>query len=387
MDIHEYQAKEILRESGINVSGGAVAFSAEEALNAAKSLKGEKFAVKAQIHAGGRGLGGGVKIAKNLAEVETIAKNMIGMSLITPQTPKHGKIVNKVYIEEALDIKREFYLSISFNRSKEAISIIASKEGGVNIEQIAEASPHLIKKINIDPQIGLCDFHILNFVDFFEFDKQISQKFAVVLKKLYEIYIQKDMTLIETNPLILTSDDEFYALDAKMSFDDSALFRHPEILALRDESEEEPSEVEAKKFGLNYIKLDGSVGCMVNGAGLAMATMDVIENVGGKSANFLDVGGAASPQSVAKAFELILRDKNVKAILVNIFGGIVRCDRIASGIIEAVKGLNLDAHIVVRLDGTNASEAMEMLKGANLKNLKVASNLLEGAKTVAELAK
>ncbi|QKG29289.1 ADP-forming succinate--CoA ligase subunit beta [Campylobacter sp. RM16187] len=387
MDIHEYQAKEILKEFGIKISNGKLAYTSQEALDAAKNLGGNIFAIKAQVHAGGRGLGGGVKIAKSLSEVENIAKNMLGMYLITPQTTKKGKLVRKIYIEQGLNIKREFYLSLAFDRKQENIAIIASKDGGVSIEEVAHRSPELIKKINIDPQIGLCNFHILNLIGFFNFDKDLSRKFIEILKKLYQIYIQKDATLIEINPLILNDNDEFYALDAKMSFDDNALFRHPEILALKDESEEEPSEIEAKKNRLNYIKLNGDIGCIVNGAGLAMATMDVIENVGGKSANFLDVGGSASPESVAKAFELILKDPNVKVVFVNIFGGIVRCDRIASGILEAAKSINLNTSIVIRLDGTNAKEAMGMLKDANLKNLHIAFNLLDGAKLAVSLAR
>ncbi|WP_169940915.1 ADP-forming succinate--CoA ligase subunit beta [Campylobacter sp. RM15925] len=386
MNIHEYQAKAILKEFGINVAGGKLAYSSDEALQAVKKLKGDKFVIKAQIHAGGRGLGGGVKIAKSLSEVESIAKDMLGMSLITPQTSKDGKVVRKIYIEEALDISKEIYLSLAFDRKEENISIIASKEGGMSIEETAKDHPELIKKVNVDPQIGLRDFHILNLIGFFGFSKELSLKFSEILKKLYQIYISKDANLIEINPLVLTSKDEFYALDAKMSFDDSAVFRHSEILALKDDDEEEPSELEAKKSRLNYVKLEGNVGCIVNGAGLAMATMDIVQNAGGKSANFLDVGGSANPASVAKAFEIILRDKNVKSIFVNIFGGIVRCDRIAGGILEAAKEFELKTPIVIRLQGTNSSEAMDMLKSAELKNLHVVENLLDGAKLAVKFA-
>lgn len=386
MNIHEYQAKAILKEFGINVAGGKLAYSSDEALQAAKKLNGDKFVIKAQIHAGGRGLGGGVKIAKSLSEVESIAKDMLYMSLITPQTPKYGKVVRKIYIEEALDISKEIYLSLAFDRKEENISIIVSKEGGMSIEETAKDHPELIKKVNIDPQIGLRDFHILNLIGFFGFSKELSLKFSEILKKLYQIYISKDANLIEINPLVLTSKDEFYALDAKMSFDDSAVFRHSEILALKDDDEEEPSELEAKKSRLNYVKLEGNVGCIVNGAGLAMATMDIIQNAGGKSANFLDVGGSANPASVAKAFEIILRDKNVKSIFVNIFGGIVRCDRIAGGILEATKEFELKTPIVIRLQGTNSTEAMDMLKSAELKNLHVVENLLDGARLAVKFA-
>ncbi|QKF92187.1 ADP-forming succinate--CoA ligase subunit beta [Campylobacter sp. CCUG 57310] len=386
MNIHEYQAKAILKEFGINVAGGKLAYSIDEALQAAKKLNGDKFVIKAQVHAGGRGLGGGVKIAKSLSEVESIAKDMLGMSLITPQTSKDGKVVRKIYIEEALDISKEIYLSLAFDRKEENISIIASKEGGMSIEETAKDHPELIKKVNVDPQIGLRDFHILNLIGFFGFSKELSLKFSEILKKLYQIYISKDANLIEINPLVLTSKDEFYALDAKMSFDDSAVFRHSEILALKDDDEEEPSELEAKKSRLNYVKLEGNVGCIVNGAGLAMATMDIIQNAGGKSANFLDVGGSANPASVAKAFEIILRDKNVKSIFVNIFGGIVRCDRIAGGILEAAKEFELKTPIVIRLQGTNSTEAMDMLKSAELKNLHVVENLLDGARLAVKFA-
>ncbi|MDO5045903.1 ADP-forming succinate--CoA ligase subunit beta [Campylobacter sp.] len=387
MNIHEYQAKEILKEFGINVAHGKLATTLDEAMDAASALHSGKLVIKAQIHAGGRGLGGGVKMAASLMEVAQIANDMLKMRLITPQTPKEGKIVRKIYIEEALDIKEEIYLSLAFDRKEENIGIIVSKEGGMSIEEVAKEHPELIKKVNVDPQIGLRDFHILNLTSFFGFDKELSGKFRQILNRLYEIYISKDANLIEINPLVLTDENEFYALDAKMSFDDSALFRHLEILALKDEEEEEPSELEAKKSRLNYVKLDGNVGCIVNGAGLAMATMDLIENVGGKSANFLDVGGSANPASVAKAFEIILRDNNVKSIFVNIFGGIVRCDRIAGGILEAAKEFELKTPIVVRLDGTNAKEAMEMIKLAGLKNLHVASNLLDGARLAVKFAK
>jgi succinyl-coA ligase [ADP-forming] subunit beta len=387
MNIHEYQAKEILSQVGINVGNGKVAYDIEEAVRIASDLNFDKYVVKAQIHAGGRGLGGGVKIANNLDELKKISSEILGMHLVTPQTPKYGKLVRKIYIAQAIEIKQSFYLGIVFDRSQECLSVIASKDGGVNIEQTAKQNPNLIKRISIDPQIGLCSFHILNLIGFFGFDKNLSEKFSKLLKSLYEIYVKKDMNLIEINPLVITDNNELVALDSKLSFDDSALFRHPEILALRDEDEEEPSEIEAKKNGLNYIKLDGNVGCMVNGAGLAMATMDVIEMIGAKPANFLDVGGGASATSVARAFEIILHDDNVKSILVNIFGGIVRCDRIAEGILEATKHIKSNIDIVVRLDGTNAIEAMEILRSARLPNLYVASDLLQGAKMAADLAK
>lgn len=387
MNIHEYQAKEILKKAGVNVGLGAVASSVDEAVSIARTLPGDKYVIKAQIHAGGRGLGGGVKLANGVDELKKVAAEILGMRLITPQTSKEGKLVEKIYIGQAVLIKQSFYLSIVFDRSNECVSVIASKDGGINIEQTAKQNPNLIKSIHIDLQIGLCDFHALEFANFLEFDKKMGENFKQILKKLYEIYTKNDMDLLEINPLVITQDDELIALDAKFSFDDSALFRHQEILALKDESQDEPSEIEAKKHGLSYIKLDGDVGCMVNGAGLAMATMDMIQSVGGRSANFLDVGGGASAESIAKAFEVILHDENVKSILVNIFGGIVRCDRIAEGILQATKNVDTSVGIVVRFDGTNAQMAMEILKKAKFKNLHVANDLFDGANMAVAIAR
>ncbi|MSN96284.1 ADP-forming succinate--CoA ligase subunit beta [Campylobacter sp. FMV-PI01] len=384
MNIHEYQAKSLCRDFGINVADGLLANSVEEAVENAKKLGGLIWAVKAQIHAGGRGLGGGVKIAKSLDEVKKYATEILGMTLITPQTDKFGKVVKKIYIEKGCDIKKEFYLSFTFDRNSEKIGLIASASGGVNIEQ---TSSDLIKSLLIDPQIGLMEFHSLEIASFLGFDKELSIKLHSFLNKLYNLYIKTDANLVEINPLILTQDDDFMPLDAKMNFDDSALFRQEKIANFRDLDEEEPSEVEAKNHSLSYVKLDGNIGCMVNGAGLAMGTMDTINSVGGKPANFLDVGGGANPQTVAKAFEIILRDKNVKSIFVNIFGGIVRCDRIANGILEATKLTQIDIPVVVRLDGTNAKVAAEILKQANIKNIISVDDLEIGAKKAVELAK
>ncbi|EDP5011824.1 ADP-forming succinate--CoA ligase subunit beta [Campylobacter jejuni] len=385
MNIHEYQAKAIFVDNGIPTLKGKVAFSVDEAVANAKELGGSVWAVKAQIHAGGRGLGGGVKIAKNLDEVKDYASKILGMNLVTHQTGPEGKLVQKLYIESGANIVKEYYLAILFNRMAEQITIIASSEGGMDIEKVAKESPEKIAKVGIDPQIGFKMFHGLEVARVLGLDKDEGKKLISMIAKLYKLYMDKDMNMLEINPLIKTAEGDFYALDAKCSFDDSALYRHPEIAELRDTTEENPAEREAAEFGLSYVKLDGDVACMVNGAGLAMATMDIINYSGVKPANFLDVGGGASPETVAKAFEIILRDKNVKVIFINIFGGIVRCDRIANGILEATKNVEVNIPIVVRLDGTNAAEAKTILDNSNLKNIKAATNLKNGAELVKSL--
>ncbi|HIC4155739.1 TPA: ADP-forming succinate--CoA ligase subunit beta [Campylobacter jejuni] len=385
MNIHEYQAKAIFADNGIPTLKGKVAFSVDEAVANAKELGGSVWAVKAQIHAGGRGLGGGVKIAKNLDEVKDYASKILGMNLVTHQTGPEGKLVQKLYIESGANIVKEYYLAILFNRMAEQITIIASSEGGMDIEKVAKESPEKIAKVGIDPQIGFKMFHGLEVARVLGLNKDEGKKLISMLAKLYKLYMDKDMNMLEINPLIKTAEGDFYALDAKCSFDDSALYRHPEIAELRDITEENPAEREAAEFGLSYVKLDGDVACMVNGAGLAMATMDIINYSGAKPANFLDVGGGASPETVAKAFEIILRDKNVKVIFINIFGGIVRCDRIANGILEATKNVEVNIPIVVRLDGTNAAEAKTILDNSNLKNIKAATNLKNGAELVKSL--
>ncbi|EAL3129288.1 ADP-forming succinate--CoA ligase subunit beta [Campylobacter jejuni] len=385
MNIHEYQAKAIFVDNGIPTLKGKVAFSVDEAVANAKELGGSVWAVKAQIHAGGRGLGGGVKIAKNLDEVKDYASKILGMNLVTHQTGPEGKLVQKLYIESGANIVKEYYLAILFNRMAEQITIIASSEGGMDIEKVAKESPEKIAKVGIDPQIGFKMFHGLEVAKVLGLDKDESKKLISMIAKLYKLYMDKDMNMLEINPLIKTAEGDFYALDAKCSFDDSALYRHPEIAELRDITEENPAEREAAEFGLSYVKLDGDVACMVNGAGLAMATMDIINYSGAKPANFLDVGGGASAETVAKAFEIILRDKNVKVIFINIFGGIVRCDRIANGILEATKNVEVNIPIVVRLDGTNAAEAKTILDNSNLKNIKAATNLKNGAELVKSL--
>jgi len=388
LNIHEYQAKEIFAKYGVPTPRGLVAESVEEAVENAKKLGGNIWVVKAQIHAGGRGLGGGVKLAKSIEEVEKLAGEILGMTLVTHQTGPEGKLVQKVYIEEGADIQDELYLSVVLDRAREMPLIMASTEGGMDIETVAEKTPEKIIKVPVDPAIGFQGFHGRELVFGLGItDKAEQKKMIQFASKLYKLYMENDAELIEINPLIKTGSGDFLALDGKMGFDDSALFRHPDIEAMRDISEEDPDEREASQYGLSYIALDGEIGCMVNGAGLAMGTMDTINYMGGTPANFLDVGGKANAETVAKGFEIILKNPNVKAIFVNIFGGIVRCDRIANGILEATKMVDVNVPVVVRLDGTNAPEAAEILKNANIKNIITATDLADGAKKAVEAAK
>lgn len=387
MNVHEYQAKEIFSKYGVPVPRGYVAHSVLEAVENAKKLGGNIWVVKAQIHAGGRGLGGGVKLARSLEEVEELASQILGMTLVTHQTGPEGKLVQKVYIEEGVDIADELYLGVVLDRAKEMPVIMASTEGGMEIEKVAAETPEKIVKVAIDPAIGFQAFHGRELAFGLGLAKEEIGKFMKFASALYKVYMENDAELIEINPLVKTGSGDFIALDGKMGFDDSALYRHPEIEAMRDISEEDPSEREAGEFGLSYIKLDGEVGCMVNGAGLAMGTMDTINYVGGTPANFLDVGGKASAQTVAKGFEIILKDQNVKSIFVNIFGGIVRCDRIANGILEATKLVDVTVSVIVRLDGTNALEAAEILKSANIANVISATDLEDGAKKAVAAAR
>jgi len=387
MNIHEYQAKEIFRKYGVPTPRGGVAFSGPEARRVAEELGGNLWVVKAQIHAGGRGKAGGVKLAKSLDEVEKLAEEMLGMTLVTHQTGPEGKVVKKVYIEEGADIKDELYLGMVLDRALEMPVMMASTEGGMEIEEVAEKTPEKIIKVAIDPTIGFQPFHARKLAFGLGLPKEEQREFIKFATALYNVYMDNDAEMIEINPLIKTGDGRFLALDAKMGFDDNALYKHPEIAEMRDLDEEEPTEVEAKKYGLSYIKLDGNVGCMVNGAGLAMATMDIIKHEGGEPANFLDVGGGANPDTVAKGFEIILSDPNVKSIFVNIFGGIVRCDRIANGILQATEKVEVNVPVIVRLDGTNAQEAAEILRNANIKNIIPAENLKDGAKKAVAAAK
>jgi succinyl-CoA synthetase beta subunit len=387
MNVHEYQAKEIFTKYGVPVPRGLLATTVEEAVANAKKLGGSIWVIKAQIHAGGRGLGGGVKLARSLDEVGTLANEILGMTLVTHQTGPQGKLVQKIYVEEGINIADELYLGVVLDRAKEMPVIMASTEGGMAIEEVAAKTPEKIIKVAVDPSIGFQGFHGRELAFGLGLAKEEINKFINFASSLYKVYMDNDAELIEINPLVKTSSGDFIALDGKMGFDDSALGRHSDIEAMRDLSEEDLAEREAGEYGLSYIKLDGEVGCMVNGAGLAMGTMDTINYVGGTPANFLDVGGKASAETVAKGFEIILKDPNVKSIFVNIFGGIVRCDRIASGILEATKLVDVTVPVIVRLDGTNASEAAEILKNANIANVISATDLEDGAIKAVKAAK
>lgn len=362
MNVHEYQAKALLRTYDVPVGEGQVAFSVPEAVAAAESLGGDAWVVKAQIHAGGRGKGGGVKIAKSTSEVKQFAETMLGMTLVTTQTGPEGKLVKKIYVEKACAIAKELYFSMLIDRSSQRIVAMASTEGGMDIE---EADPNAIKKVFIDPTIGFQDFHGRRLAYGLGLNAAAGKFFA----KVYKAFVSTDAELIEINPLVMTKTDELVALDAKINFDDNALYRHPNIEAMRDEDEEDPAELEAKRNSLNYVKLNGNIGCMVNGAGLAMATMDAIKLYGGQPANFLDVGGGATRERVTTAFKLILSDPNVEAILVNIFGGIMRCDIIADGIVEAAKEMAIKVPLIVRLEGTNVELGKEILAKSGMKIL------------------
>ena len=388
MNIHEYQAKQIFAQYGVPTPRGIVANTPDDAVKAAQELGGNIWVVKAQIHAGGRGLGGGVKLAKSTEEVKQLASEILGMTLVTHQTGPEGKLVQKVYIEEGADIKDELYLGVVLDRAKEMPVIMASTEGGMEIEKVAEETPEKIVKVAVDPAIGFQGFHGRELVFGLGItDKNEQRKFIDFASKLYKVYMDKDAEMIEINPLIKTGAGDFLALDGKMGFDDSALYRHPELEEMRDISEEDPDEREAAQYGLSYIALDGEIGCMVNGAGLAMGTMDTINYMGGTPANFLDVGGKANAETVAKGFEIILKNPKVKAIFVNIFGGIVRCDRIANGILEATKMVDVHVPVIVRLDGTNAEEAAEILANANIDNVIPATDLADGAAKAVAAAK
>ncbi len=386
MNIHEHQAKDILKEFGAPVSNGVVIYSLSEIKEKIKKLKSKKFVLKAQIHAGGRGKAGGVKLVKNLEDLEKEAKEMMGKTLITHQTGPAGKEVKRLYIEEASDISKEFYLSCLVDRETAKVAFISSTEGGMDIEKVAAETPKKIITNKIELKESPNDQEIEKIISIFKFDneqKEISKK---IIKSLYKILLEKDANLIEINPLILTKDKKLICLDAKMNFDDNSIFRRPEILKLRDLNEEDPAEIEASKHDLAYIKLNGSIGCMVNGAGLAMATMDIIKLYGKEPANFLDVGGGASKEKVTAAFKLILADKNVKGILINIFGGIMRCDVLAQGVVEAAKQVNLSVPLVVRLAGTNFREGKEILDKSSLKILS-ALDLNDAAKKIVEAIK
>jgi len=388
MNIHEYQAKQLFAKHDVPAPRGFIANTPAQALKNAQELGGKVWVVKAQIHAGGRGLGGGVKVVHSLSDVKKTATEMLGMTLITHQTGPEGKLVRKVYIEEGIEIVDELYLSIVMDRALEMPIIMALNEGGMDIETVAHKYPEKIIKIPVDPDFGYQAYQGRKLIAALKItDKREQYKLQNFLKALYELYVKNDVEMVEINPLVKTKVGSFLALDAKLSFDDSAMARHPEFEEMRDINEEDPDEREASIYGLSYIPLDGEIGCMVNGAGLAMGTMDTINHMGGRPANFLDVGGNANPETVSKGFEIILRNKNVKAIFINIFGGIVRCDRIAKGIIEATKEVEVNVPIIVRLNGTNADEAAFILERANIKNLITATDIGDGAKKAVEAAK
>jgi succinyl-CoA synthetase beta subunit len=366
MNIHEYQAKQVLREFGAPVPQGKPAFSVEEAVASAQSLPGPVWVVKAQIHAGGRGKGGGVKVVKSIADVEKEARRMLGMTLVTHQTGPHGRLVKRLYIEDGSAIARELYLSALVDRATSRIAFIVSTEGGMDIEEVAHATPDKIKTFQIEPVAGYSPYIGNEIAVALGLKDDEAKQIGQVVKSLYDAFVAKDMSLLEINPLVVTKDGKIICLDAKINFDDNSLYRHKDIQALRDLDEEDPAEVEAGKYDLSYIKLDGEIGCMVNGAGLAMATMDIIKLYGSEPANFLDVGGGASREKVTAAFKIIVRDPNVKGILVNIFGGIMKCDIIAEGIIAAAKEISLKVPLVVRLEGTNVELGKKILAESGL---------------------
>ena len=386
MKIHEYQGKEIFKKYQINIPKGIPAFSIEEAKNAFDKLDSSIVAVKAQIHAGGRGKGGGVKIAKSRSEAEEHISNIFGMNLITHQTGQDGKKVERLYLESGVNIKDEFYAAITLDRSKEMDVFMVSSEGGVEIEKVASETPEKIIKIWIDPLLGIKNFQIRKLAIGLGLNGKAFKEACFIFHKMYECYQKSDASILEINPLVVTNDESIIALDSKFNFDSNALFRQKEILEMRDLSEEDEMEIEASKFNLNYIKLDGNVGCMVNGAGLAMATMDIIKIAGGEPANFLDVGGTASAETVKNGFRIILADKNVKSILINIFGGIVRCDRVARGVVQAVDELGLNVPVIVRLNGTNAEEAKEILSNSDVSVI-AANGMRDAAEKAVEAIK
>jgi succinyl-CoA synthetase beta subunit len=386
MKIHEYQAKAILKQYGVPVPRGEETSAPSEVADIAKRLGTNVVVVKAQIHAGGRGKGGGVKLAKSPDEAESIAKQMLGMTLVTHQTGPEGRVVQRLLIEQGLQMTRELYLSIVLDRAAGKPVIMASADGGMDIEEVAAKTPERIAKVYIEPGVGVVPFEARQLGFAIGLDGKQVNKFVPLVTSLYNAFLATDASLVEINPLVVTADGELLALDAKMNFDDNALYKHPDIKDLRDLSEEDALEIEASKFSLNYIHLDGNIGCMVNGAGLAMATMDIIKLAGGEPANFLDVGGGANAEQIRNAFKILMSDKNVKAVLINIFGGILRCDVLAQGVIAAVKELGVPVPIVIRMEGTNVEEGKRLLKESGM-NFTTADSMGEAATTVVRLAK
>ncbi|MGE7997259.1 ADP-forming succinate--CoA ligase subunit beta [Lysinibacillus sp. NPDC093190] len=384
MNIHEYQGKEILRKYGVAVPNGKVAFSPDEAVKVAKELGSNVTVVKAQIHAGGRGKAGGVKIAKNLDEVRTYAKELLGKILVTHQTGPEGKEIKRLYIEEGSDIQKEYYLSLVLDRATSRVTMMGSEEGGMDIEEVAESHPEKIFKEVVDPVIGLTGFQARRMAFNMNIPANLVGKAVKLMLGLYQAFIDKDASIVEINPLVVTGQGEVLALDAKFNFDANALYRHKDIVELRDFDEEDPKEIEASKYDLSYISLDGNIGCMVNGAGLAMATMDTISYYGGSPANFLDVGGGATAEKVTEAFKIILSDPHVKGIFVNIFGGIMKCNIIAEGVVTAAKEIGLAVPLVVRLEGTNVELGKEILNASGL-NIVAADSMADGAQKIVGL--
>lgn len=387
MNIHEYQAKKVLKGFGVPVPSGEVAFTPEEAEKAAQSLGGKLWVVKAQIHAGGRGKGGGVKLAKSIDEVKQLTKEMLGMTLVTHQTGPEGRLVQRVYVEEGSDIAKELYISMVVDRANGGrVTFMASTEGGMDIEEVAAKTPEKIITVSVDPASGLSGFHMRELAFGLEIAPEMQKDFGKLIQGMYDAFIAKDCSQVEINPLVITGDNKLIALDAKINFDDNALYRHPDIQEMRDESEEDPLELAASKFDLSYVTMDGNIGCMVNGAGLAMSTMDIIKLYGAEPANFLDVGGGANKEKVTEAFKLILSDEKVEGILVNIFGGIMRCDIIAEGVISAAKEVKLNIPLVVRLEGTNVELGKKMLANSGL-DIIPADNLADAAEKIVNAVK
>ncbi len=384
MNIHEYQGKQVLKEYGVAVPEGKVAFTVEEAVAAAESLGSPVCVVKAQIHAGGRGKAGGVKVAKSIEEVRTYAQELLGKVLVTHQTGPEGKEIKRLLIEQGCDIQKEYYIGVVIDRATGRVVMMASEEGGTEIEEVAEKTPEKIFREAIDPAVGLQPFQARKLAYAINIPTKLVNKAAQFMVSLYTAFVDKDCSIAEINPLVVTGDGQVMALDAKLNFDSNALFRHPEILELRDLAEENEKEIEASKFDLSYIALDGNIGCMVNGAGLAMATMDIIKYYGGEPANFLDVGGGATTEKVTEAFKIILSDENVKGIFINIFGGIMRCDVIANGVVEAAKQVGLSRPLVVRLEGTNVDLGKQILAESGL-NIVAADSMADGAQKIVAL--
>jgi succinyl-CoA synthetase beta subunit len=386
MNIHEHQAKAVLKAFGVPVPRGYAAFTVDEAVSAAEKLDGPVWVVKAQIHAGGRGKGGGVKVVKSLGDVKAEAERMLGMTLVTHQTGPKGRVVRRLYIEEGAQIARELYLSLLVDRETSRVSVVASTEGGMDIEEVAHSTPEKIITFPIDPATGVFPHHGRHLAKALNLTGPLAKQVGALLPQLYKAFVEKDMAMLEINPLIVTGDEQLRVLDAKIGFDPNALYRHEDIRALRDETEEDEKEIEASKYDLSYIALDGEIGCMVNGAGLAMATMDIIKLYGSSPANFLDVGGGASKEKVTAAFKIITADPNVKGILVNIFGGIMRCDIIAEGVVSAVKEMGLKVPLVVRLEGTNVELGKKIINESGL-NVIAANDLSDGAEKIVAAVK